>query len=170
MSTQIFFTIFLFLVILIYVKYSLSYNDTSTIVRKFLDQVNSDDVFMKLPILLQDKIVSPLQLMNTVFNYLYIYRENVKVKSNIWVRCRAKYTIVYNNGATCLIKLLHPTKKHEEQLYIQQNNCIILPSWWYYQCNTDKVDVINLYDSWMFVISKFYSQYCHNDQISHEKL
>ena len=147
--------VLIILIICLYIRYYTKINGDIVIVQPRLDQVNISILLEKNPIILRESIVDPIDLLKTVFKYMYIYHRIDEIHENKIIRIDSKYAIIYciNN---CIVKIYHPkNKQNYVEMHMSKGQCLILPMYWLYSVDKiDNIKTIKLYD-----ISSFLFRY-----------
>ncbi len=167
-TKRILFYVLILLIILIYFQHYRKYNTEYKILQAYLDNIDHELLKEKYPILLYDKVVSPQDLIESLFYGLYMFkREDVLWIGNP-ILSSAKYLLIFNNLSNCYINLVSPKYRNifswrKQNGYIisnsplsemkvefmtiklKKNQIFILPPYWIYQ-TANKVKRIELAD------------------------
>lgn len=122
------------LVCAIYLRYYLSPNPKLEILQTSISQLQPQLLFEKLPIILNEGIVDPLDLVRKVFRFLYIYKKHITTfPQDTWVKNKARYLVVYSLNPDGILGITHPKNpKHHIHIKLSAHKCIILPTSWSY--------------------------------------
>ena len=71
----------------------------------------------------------------------------------------ARYAILTNNKSDSIVYLYHPNNKNNNRkkclpVKLYKDQCIIIPSFWFYKSNIENTQVIKLYDIFNKLVSK----------------
>ena len=152
------FIVLIILVLCLYVRYYIKVNDAIIIVQPKLEQVDTYILLEKNPIILRESIVDPIDLLQTVFKYMFIYHRIDEIKNiDTPMRIDSRYAIIYCIHP-CDVKIYHPKNKQLAkyvEMHLSKGQCLILPMfWWYSAYQIDNIKTIKLYD-----ISSFLFRY-----------
>jgi len=131
------------LLILVYLKFYTSVSTGIKIIQLSLTDLSPQIMLQKHPIILDEKIVNPMSLLQAVFKYLYIYKR-VKTSEdgdpNIFRKNTSRFLIIYSNKDNSSIEIVNPSyvKNLKEippfiDVKLHANMCMILPFKWYYR-------------------------------------
>lgn len=146
--------VIVFVIIKCYYKSFYDINKSFNIIQTPLTKLNYNLLFEKSPIIINEPIYDPYDMIEKVFRYLYIKQS---IKSKIKSTVNNKYVITMNNSRyaliTCkvrdiILNIYHPMfPKKFMPVKLYKDQCIILPNLWSYQ-STDCKDIliIELYD------------------------
>ena len=134
--------ILLVLVVLIYLRYYVKVNSNFDILQIPVSSLKLEHLTEKSPIVISESIVNVNAFINTVFKFLYIFK-NTKtshqmIASTSWNTNKAKYTIFVCNKNNGIVSISHP--KHKStinppfiDISLTKNQVLILPAWWRYK-------------------------------------
>lgn len=131
-----------------YVKHYFKINPTFSIVQLPLSRLNVDILYEKSPIIINERVVYAEQLVDTVFKYLYISKKHFKnISIDAIYKNSARYAILTNNKNDSIVYLYHPNNKKKcLPIKLYKDQCIIIPSFWFYKTNIENTQVFKLYD------------------------
>lgn len=104
----------------LYIQYYTSYVKTFQLLQSSLDTITIDTVYERQPIIIQDRIVDPLQLTKTLFKWNYMFHTMTHIDARSDARSDAhhdttkiiktnhKYTILYAPTMDIHLQLIHP--------------------------------------------------------------
>lgn len=150
--------ILIVLILCLYIRYYIKVNDDIVIVQPKLEQVNISILLEKNPIILRESIVDPIDLLKTIFKYMYIYHRVDKLDVDSPKKIDSRYAIIYCiHKAT--IKIYHPkNKENYVEMHLSKGQCLILPMFWWYSVDRNAIDdvkTIKLYDISSFIFRYF---------------
>ena len=139
-----------------YYRYEMTPNPKFDILQMTLDNFKHEYLFEKSPIIFSDKIVNPLDLLNTVFRFLYFSKRFRTIDRTKDIEqgqeqpphtTKSKYTILSSDTNTTLT-LMHPSQERFAQpvdILLGEHQIIIIPRKWKYIVEKGKlVNVIEL--------------------------
>jgi len=158
--TQVLLTIFVVMLVVLYIQSYLKPKTEYTIVQTYLDKVNVDTLYDKYPIIIYDLIQDPKQLVKSLFAYSYLFDIYTHLPANAIFCTRSKFTLVFNNSTDVPVHIISPKHKPkinatlplEQQdtsvqyvtVNLKQNQVMIVPMQWYIsgttQCNMILLD------------------------------
>lgn len=150
-TKKLFFIIFA-LFLFIYVKYYLKVVPNFKIVQLSVTELSPVILKQRNPIIIDEKIVSPISLLHSVFKYSYIYKKinnTPRDKNNTWYQNKSKYIIFYSNNNNAIISIQNPKlkQKKEQDILLPAHMCLILPYYWMYSMkNSQNFTYIKLDD------------------------
>lgn len=105
--------------IIFYLQCLFRYKDEINIIQSDLDSLNPDLLFELQPIYIETLIANPADLFNTLFKYLYQFKELSLSNSKILKRNLSKYLLIYNDTEKDVnVKIIPP--KYNKQLSFEQ--------------------------------------------------
>ena len=138
------------LLLCIYLKYYLAPSPILQIIQTSVSQFKSALLFDKLPIVLNEPIVNPLDLIHTVFKYLYVYKKHLtSFTKETWIKNKARYLVIYSLAPSATLGIAHPyNPQHHIQVLLEKHKCIVLPASWTYNvyANPKHFQAYELYD------------------------
>lgn len=132
------------LVVVIYLRYYLSSNPEFQIIQASLDRIQPKHLFEKNPVIIEEQIVDPLILLNTLFKYLYTFKRVSQPIPNVFLQNKFKFCIIWPTTTASDVKIMHPRDRKKEKpmildIKLKRNQCLILPLHWWYKTNGDAV-------------------------------
>lgn len=158
------------LVFLLYFKHYVSPTKQFNIVQLPLCKVDPSFLFEKNPIIINEPIMSPLHLTDTLFKYLYVKKvQSAECTPHTFIQIRSRYAIIYPRHRDDSIKIVHPKKsrylkkgteealKHIDyvEVILRKRQVIILPMYWWYQVDNPNFGCIDLDDTFSFLSKQF---------------
>lgn len=128
------------LVVLIYLRYFFAVNPTFEMLQTKMEKLDTKLLFEKSPILIEDRLVTPYSVVDTVFKYMYTIKNEWIIDNklfNPYAQNTHKYMLLYASEPI-VIHLVHPNLYNKGkpsnvlQLNLQQSQAIIIPMFWYY--------------------------------------
>ena len=154
------FWVVLILLVIIYLQYYNKHKQDYNVIQSNLDTINPSVLHEKYPIVIYDQIYEPLQLLKTLFKYLFIKSESKFIEADNITYNSAKYLLlwsyenvnvnvinpIYRNMIKNKIKLqeLDHSVKYIT-IKLKQNQILIIPHHWYFH-STHNIQTIWLYD------------------------
>lgn len=136
------------LLIILYFKLSLKPNQEYTLIQCVIEKCEPSMLMEKLPILIENSIVNPQQLINTLFKFQYISQKERKQKEGV---NRDAFLLIHPSEQINVI-LRHPNYQEVLNIKLYKHQLLIIPILWYYNIQHNKdVRTIGLES----VISKF---------------
>lgn len=139
----------LVLVLKYYYKASYNVNKSFNIIQTPLSKMNYDLLYEKSPIIINELVFNPNELVEKMFKYLYTkktvfnYCKTGKLYTNL-----GRYALLTCKSRDIILNLYHPfTKDKFMPIKLYKDQCIIIPSLWSYSsfdCND--IHIIKLYD------------------------
>ena len=109
-------------------------SDVFEVLQLTLDQFHGELLFEKKPIVITDKIVDPMSLLNTLFKYTYLYKHfDTQNTDASMLLNTAQYCIFTPSCDQAAIIIEHPdVKKFDSNLEIvlERNQVLVLPFKW----------------------------------------
>lgn len=141
-------------------KHYFKINPSFSIIQLPLSRLNVNILYEKSPIIINERIVYIEQLVDIVFKYLYISKKHFKnISKDVMYKNCARYAILTNNKSDSIVYLYHPNNKNNNRkkclpVKLYKDQCIIIPSFWFYKSNIENTQVIKLYDIFNKLVSK----------------
>lgn len=119
-----------------------------TIIQVTTDNIHSDHIHEKLPILIHDTIVDPKELIQTVFKY---YFASIKEIDPAIIQNPVSHTfyIVHAKENTS-ISIRHPNYKTFLNVKLSKHNILLVPFKWFIKIDSPKQIKMFLGDSLLF--------------------
>ena len=138
----------------IVLRYYLTPSATVTIIQSKISEFDVKLLFDKDPIILEEKVVDPSEILQAYFNYLYSIKFRVQ-PTNQWSQNKSRYLIVFNAET---LQIAHPSNKGSPiknfiDIRLQPKQLMILPSLWLYKVKGGTL--FALYDIPAIVLSLF---------------
>lgn len=138
----------------ILLRYYVKPASNTTIVQSKLSEFDIKLLFEKDPIVMEEQIVQPKQLLDAYFKYLYSYKTHPR-PDNKWHQNKARYLIIHNAQ---FVHIAHPSNKGDPtpnyvDIRVQPNQVIILPSLWLYKVKGGTLTA--LYDIPSIILTPF---------------
>ena len=157
------------LVLIIYVRYYTKVPSDITFLQPSLTTLHVSHLLEKNPIIIKEALVDPLDLLKSVFRFMYLYHrvtDTSRFVNAVPHQNKARYLIIYA-VQDCIVDVFHP--KHSASLRkhitdhtafisikLQKSQCMILPmSWWYYTSTPINIKGIELYTLSSIIFSNF---------------
>lgn len=140
------------LILLLYIRYYVGVNPHFELLQMKLHLVQVHHMMEKLPIVLEESIVNPLELLNTLFKYLYVYKTSYVISGEISENPitsktnYARFILLCSSSDNTKVNLVHPNKKNAVQIVLRKNKCLIIPCWWMFNVEGGSATVYELYD------------------------
>lgn len=120
----------------------------------------------KQPIVIDERIVNPMSLLQTVFKYMYVYKRLKTVEDETqgkYKQNKARFLVLFSNSGTNSIEIANPKFKAREsveppfiEIKLHANMCMVVPYKWLYRINTPRgVSSIALDDMLSLSMSAF---------------
>ena len=160
------------LFLLLYTQSYAKYHDDYKIIQSNLRKIDIGTLYEKYPIVIYDRVISPQQLLDTLFSYSYAVKSEIVESVQNPCMNMSKYLILFNSLDDSVINLVNPkfrkniewrkqngtvvSTKHLDNLRVQyvtiklkKNQVLILPGYWIYQVDK-KIKKIALNDLFGF--------------------
>lgn len=120
-------------------------NPKFELIQTRIHQININHLFEKSPIIIQDRIVTPYSLTDTLFKYLYVSKKEWIFRNKIfnpYQKNGSKYMIIYASSPISM-QVIHPNEYNQGQpinilsLNLKKNQVFILPLFWWYSIKGD---------------------------------
>lgn len=123
------------LVVFVYIRYYTIPSAKPEILQMPVASLDAKSLFEKLPIVLEDGIVDPIDFIHKAFKYIYVYKSitNGLLDSTVY-QATARYTIVMSFNNDNIVTLKHPTQDTGINIQLRDHKCIIIPYRWKYAC------------------------------------
>lgn len=139
----------LILILKYYYKASYDVNKSFNIIQTPLSKMNYNLLYEKSPIIINELVYNPNELVEKMFKYLYTrkhvfnYCKIDKLYTNL-----AKYAIISCKTQDIIINLYHPFSKDRFMpVKLYKDQCMIVPSLWSYSSSEcQDIYIIKLYD------------------------
>jgi len=132
----------------LYFKLSLKPNKEFTLIQCEVQKCDPSMLMEKLPVLIENSIVNPQQLINTLFRFQYISQKDHKQNEGI----NRNAFLLIHPSEQLNVMLKHPNYQEVLNVKLYKNQLLILPILWYYNIQKNKsVRMIGLES----LISKF---------------
>lgn len=131
-----------------YVKQFYKINPTFNIIQLPLSKLSVDIMYEKSPIIINERIVYMEQLVKTVFKYLFVTKKHFKnINKDTLYKNTSRYAILSNKTMDSIVYLFHPSNKKKcLPIKLYKDQCIIIPTFWYYKTDCTNTCVFKLYD------------------------
>lgn len=134
------------LLVFVYLTQYFKVNKDFEIIQVNISHLTPDLLFEKSPIIVNERIVDPKQLLQTVFKYLFLKNKESIAEVKKQNVCFGKYTILQDSKKDNIVNVIHPKNKNKnKKIKLYQNQCMILPMYWKYQPESE-LKVIHLCD------------------------
>lgn len=138
-----------FVIMKCYYKSFYDVNKSFNIIQTPLTKLNYNLLFEKSPIIINEPIYDPYDMIEKVFKYLYI-TQSIKSKcinNNKYVN-NGKYALITCKVKDIILNIYHPLfPKEFMPIKLYKDQCIILPNSWFYQAtDCEDILIIQLYD------------------------
>lgn len=144
MNTKVLLVFVVILLLFVYLRFHCRVSSSFKILQMSVSELTPEILQRKYPIVLEEQIVEPSSIANTVFKFMYIYKKPTTLKNNVGVATnKAAYLIIFNNtNEKVTISIAHPTSKKTSSesfvdVILYEHMCIILPQKWFYQTSHD---------------------------------
>jgi len=136
------------------------------IIQLSLSRIEPSFLFEKNPIIINEPIMSPIHLTETLFKYLYVKKtQSFRSDPSTFHQSRCRYALLYPRHADGSIKIVHPRKskflidateesmKHIQyvEVKLKKRQVIIVPMYWWYQVENAHFGHVELDDSLSYV-------------------
>jgi hypothetical protein len=97
----------------LYIQYYTSYVKNFQLLQSKLDTITIDTLYERQPVIIQDRIVDPLQLLKTLFKWNYMFQNMIHITPSMYdsskiVKTNHKYSVVYSQTSDITVQLIHP--------------------------------------------------------------
>lgn len=99
----------------------------------------------KNPIVIEERLVNPLSLLQTVFKFMYVYKSVKAVEdgSEVFRQNRGRFLILCSKVDDNSIHLVNPRFKNDGgdnyvDIKLHANMCLVVPNKWYYRLSAPK--------------------------------
>lgn len=132
--------ILIILIIGIYTRYYVSPSHKIEVIQSAVANLQTSHLFEKHPIIIHDRIVTPYSLIDTIFKYLYVYKNEWIIHNklfNPYIKSKSRFTIVYASS-DINIQLVHPHLYNNGKptnvitFKIEKHQILIIPMYWWY--------------------------------------
>jgi hypothetical protein len=155
-STRKLVIVIIALLIVNYLRFYLTVVKHVKIIQVSIAELSLSLLLKKNPIVLNERIVNPLNLLQTVFKYSYIFKriQNINTSSE-FTQNKARYVILSSRSDNCSVHILNPLMTQEAYVDVKLHNnmVMILPFRWFYRLpNPSQISSIHIEDtiSYMF--------------------
>ena len=176
MSKMLFFIAFV-LISYLYIQYYFKFNTVYKIIQAPLYKIDENVLYEKYPIVVSDRLVKPVALLETLFKYKYLFKKVHPQKgSQKPYIAISKYTLIYNDKADIEVNIIAPQYRNEFHGFVEfqankdinstnaqyvtiklkKQQVIILPAFWIYQ-SILPYHIISLNDPFSFIVNVYYS-------------
>lgn len=154
------------LVVFVYLRFYLTVSKDIKIMQLSVLELTPSILMKKQPIVLDERIVNPMSLLQTVFKYMYVYKRLKAVEDDTqskYTQNKARFLVLFSNNGTNSIEIANPCFKQRDsveppfiEIMLHANMCMIVPHKWLYRVNTPRgVSSIALDDVLSLVMSAF---------------
>lgn len=130
------------LVIFVYLRFYMSVSSNVKITQLSLTELSHSILMEKNPIIIEERIVNPISLLQTVFKYMYVYKRVKEVEDGDGLKFRqnrARFMILSSKIDDCSVQIQNPNVSVEDtasppyvDVRLHANMTMILPyKWWY---------------------------------------
>lgn len=166
---SILFIVLFVLIIVVYILLAIQNNPKFDILNVSVSKINPHHLFEKLPIVIREPLVKPMELTNTLFKYLYIRKSHKSnTMPNVYQQNKSKYVILYPREMNTSLQIVHPNKSaflkdmsqsslknvNFVEVLLNKRQAIILPMYWWYNTNTRNFGRIELDDTLSLVFGR----------------
>ena len=140
------------LVIYVYLRYYLTPNSQTKIVQVSLTELTPSLLLQKNPIVIEERLVNPLNLVQTAFKYLYMFKKiQAQPKHQPdFTKNTSRYLLIMSNRHNSSVEIRNPTNpinKNIVDVRLHANMCLILPfKWWYRFHDHESIQMVHLDD------------------------
>lgn len=123
-------------IVFIVSRYYLTPATNVTIIQSRVSEFDIKVLFDKDPIILEEKVVNPEEIIQAYFNYLYSFRFQLPpLPYPKWCYSKARYLVIHNAES---LQIAHPSNKGNPapnfvDIRLTPNQLVILPSMWLYK-------------------------------------
>jgi hypothetical protein len=108
-------------------------------------------LYERYPIVVQEPLVDPMQLLGTLFKYQYLWsrRRSCASSASAFQTVRGKFCLIFNPQASHTLSIVHPHHRAERRytdILMSQHQCAILPYGWQYASNSTHTQAVALHD------------------------
>lgn len=152
------------LLLVIYLRFYMQVANTVKIVQLSLSELNPGVLMQKNPIIIEERIVNPLSLLQTVFKYMYVYKHVKAIEEgdpSVFRQNRARFMIIASKADDCSVQILNPkfasggvssdggeSEPPYVDIRLHANMCMVLPhKWWYRLPEPNYISTIALEDT-----------------------
>lgn len=159
------------LLVVIYLRFHTQVATTVKIIQLSLNELEPSVLLQKHPIIIDERIVNPLSLLQTVFKYMYMFKRVKEVEDGdptVFRQNKARYMIFSSKTDDCSVQLLNPRfasavrESGEEPPYVDirlhANMCMVCPyKWWYRLSKPAHISSIALEDAISLSLGRLFS-------------
>lgn len=104
-------------------------------------------LYEKKPIVINEPVVDPTQLLTSVFKFQYVYASDVKrVSKGVVVQNKAKFAIVYSSDHAYTLQVMHPYHHVKIKIKCEKHQCVIIPVRYKFMTEEIDINMIMLHD------------------------
>jgi hypothetical protein len=158
--------IMIILIAFIYLRYYVGVVNTIKILQAPVSELTPSLLMQRFPIVIEDRIVNPLSLLQTVFKWQYLYKRvtTMESSSEAYRRNDARYLLLFSNREGASIEIANPKKRAsgvEElpfvELLLHENMCAVIPFGWLYRIrDAQGLGSFALYDLTALTVGKLF--------------
>jgi hypothetical protein len=144
--------VLILLVVLIYIRFNLKYNEETEIVQVRPSQLTPALLYERNPIVLEGSVVSTKEIVKKSMRYLYIYSNNVKKDATEKVEVnRSRFAVIQPAEGEAIINIINPKYKGEEDypvlpIKLRTTQALVLPMYWMFY-NERPINIAYVHDT-----------------------
>jgi hypothetical protein len=120
------------LMFIVYIQLSMRISDKFTILQTTAETILPEHVIEKIPILVHDRIVDPVQLVRTVFKYQFMsIKQCIPINKKHSIKC--SYYVIHAKGETCNnnnVFIQHPKMSNIVNCKLDKHSVLLIPRQW----------------------------------------
>lgn len=150
-------TIIIFFMVLLFCHYHEPFHADPQMIRAFLDDIDVELLNERQPILIQDAVIDPSSLFDTVFKRQYLTHETVtnncdpNVKA-VCIPCCARFTLIFCDSFDDTLVSLHRQGRHVVDVKLSNGEVLVIPRGWHavMELSACRVHILHDVFTWMF--------------------
>lgn len=167
--TRLLVIVLLVLLAFIYLRYYTASNPSFEVLQLSISDLETKHLFEKSPIVINESIVDPYSIVQTVFRFLYVYKHiHHNVATDVLALNKSRYVLLYSMSDDTIIDVIHPKTLtiHRKsgnaldavpfvEFPLRESKCLILPNKWAFRVrNSTTTTAIFLEDVMSMTLGK----------------
>ena len=141
--------VLLILVLVMYIRYNLKYNDEIQILQMLPAKLTPDILAEKNPIIIDGCQDTPSVLVRKAFAYMYLYTTNWTYTEGTLIKNNARFVVITTDNET-EIEIVNPKYTHKTNyksvvVKLHKGEIFILPMYWRFKADTN-LECIAIHD------------------------